>query len=98
MPGELEEAWRIAIALGIGLLIGAERARRMGNGSLRTFAGVRTFALAALLGGVTGVIGSAVAIGVASAFVAAAAIAAYVLSEREDVGMTTEVAFVATFF
>ena len=97
MPGELEEAWRLAVALGIGLLIGAERERRMGDGRLRAFAGVRTFALTALLGGVAGLLGS-VAVGVAAAFVAAAAISAYFLSEREDVGMTTEVAFVATLF
>ncbi len=98
MPGELEEAWRLAIALGIGLLIGAERERRMVDGGPRTFAGVRTFALAALLGGVAGVLGHPAAIGVAAAFIAAAAIAAYALGDRADTGMTTEVAFVATFF
>src|SRR5262249_32260446 len=42
---------RLAIALGIGLLIGAERERRKGTGPGRAPAGIRTFALVALAGG-----------------------------------------------
>ena len=38
----------LAIAIGIGLLIGSERERRKGSGSQRGAAGMRTFALAAL--------------------------------------------------
>lgn len=34
----------LAVALGIGLLIGAERERRKGRGPLRSPAGIRTFA------------------------------------------------------
>ena len=38
----------LAIALGIGLLIGAERERRKGTGPSRSPAGIRTFAAASL--------------------------------------------------
>ena len=40
----------LAIAIGIGLLIGAERERRKGCGAVRGAAGVRTFAIAAFAG------------------------------------------------
>jgi hypothetical protein len=40
----------LAAALGIGLLIGIERERIKGQGRLRAAAGIRTFALASLLG------------------------------------------------
>ena len=43
----------LAVALGAGLLIGIERERRKGDGATRDFAGVRTFAMAALMGTVT---------------------------------------------
>ncbi|MGH7723927.1 MAG: MgtC/SapB family protein [Candidatus Eiseniibacteriota bacterium] len=44
---------RLAVSLGIGLLIGVERERRKGEGPSRAPAGIRTFTLAALLGGVS---------------------------------------------
>jgi uncharacterized membrane protein YhiD involved in acid resistance len=52
---------RIALALGIGLLIGLERGwqRREAEPGSRT-AGIRTFAISGLLGGVTGAIAQAV--------------------------------------
>ena len=46
-------AVRLAISLGIGLLIGVERERRKGTGGGRAPAGIRTFALAALAGGLS---------------------------------------------
>lgn len=56
----------LGAALGIGLLIGAEREERKADESPRGAAGVRTFALAALLGGVgqiaAGTIGLALAV------------------------------------
>ncbi len=42
----------ICVALGIGLLIGAERERRKDNSPARSAAGIRTFAVAALMGAV----------------------------------------------
>ena len=47
----MEIGQRLAVALGIGLLVGLERERRKGDGPGRGAAGVRTFALVALLGG-----------------------------------------------
>ncbi|PKN81419.1 MAG: hypothetical protein CVU47_06910, partial [Chloroflexi bacterium HGW-Chloroflexi-9] len=47
----LDAAGNLAVALGIGLLLGAERERRMARDGVRGAAGLRTFALVALLGG-----------------------------------------------
>jgi uncharacterized membrane protein (DUF4010 family) len=90
--------WNLAIALGIGLLLGAERERRKGEGPGRAFAGIRTFALVALLGGLAHRLGEPTLV-VAGCFVGAGTIAAYVVSPRRtrDPGMTTEVAVVVTF-
>ena len=92
-----QEALRLLVALGIGLLVGLERERRMGDSPARGAAGIRTFALAALLGGVAMVLDGTVALAIAGGFVVLAAILAYALTGREDPGMTTEVALVATF-
>jgi hypothetical protein len=43
----------LAVALGIGLLIGAERERRKGSGPSRSFAGIRTFAVTSLAGAIS---------------------------------------------
>jgi uncharacterized membrane protein YhiD involved in acid resistance len=40
----------LSVALGIGLLVGAERERRKGPDQQRSAAGIRTFALLALAG------------------------------------------------
>ena len=79
----------LALALGIGLLLGVERERRKGEGAARAPAGIRTFALVALLGGLAERVGSAAVIAVAGAFVAVAVVVAFVQSEREDPGRST---------
>jgi len=94
---EGQDALRLAVALGIGLLLGAERERRKGEGRRRGAAGIRTFALVALAGGVAMAVGGGVVLAAALAFVAAAVVAAYVLGDREDPGLTTEVAVVVAF-
>ena len=43
----------LAVTLGVGLLIGAERERNKGTGSDPSAAGIRTFTIAALLGAVS---------------------------------------------
>ncbi len=91
------EAYRIAVALGIGLLIGLERERRKaerGGGA----EGIRTFALVALIGAVTQVLGSDAALVAGAAMVGAIVIAAYVTGARTEPGVTTEIAVVATYF
>ncbi len=53
----LHPLWlNLVVALGIGLLIGAERERNKGTGPERSPAGIRTFAIAAMLGGVSSLI------------------------------------------
>ena len=88
---------RLAIALGIGLVIGAERERRKGKGPDRMPAGIRTFALVGLLGGVVSLIGGAALVPVAAAVVGGIAIVAYYAGDRTDPGFTTEVALFLTY-
>jgi uncharacterized membrane protein (DUF4010 family) len=86
----------LAIAIGIGLLIGAERERRKGTGSQRGAAGVRTFALAALAGALSGYFKSeALLVAVAGAAVLFSALA-YPRTARADPGLTTEFALLVT--
>lgn len=92
-----ERALTIAVAVGIGLLVGAERERRKGSGRGRAAAGIRTFALVGLLGGVSAVVGGWAALLVGGVFVSAAAVLSYVYGDREDPGITTEVALVVVF-
>ncbi len=89
--------WRLLVALGVGLLIGVDRERRKGEGGARGYAGLRTFALAGLVGGIVGLLGQPLLTAVAGLAVAGAILAGYMLGERHDPGLTTEVAFFATF-
>jgi uncharacterized membrane protein (DUF4010 family) len=90
-----------AAALGIGLLIGAERERRKGA---RSAAGIRTFTLAALAGAAAQSIGDALLLAVAVAGAALLCAVAYHrrAGEREDggedgnYGLTSEIALVLT--
>lgn len=93
---ELPEA-RLAVALGIGLVIGAERERRKGEGPGRHGAGIRTFAIVALLGAVVAMIGSDALLVTGALVVGAIAIVAYWLGDREDPGFTSEVTIVLTY-
>lgn len=78
-----------AVALGIGLLVGAERERRKG-GDGDAVAGIRTFAVAALLGAVGASFGTATLL-LALAAVAALLAIAYARDAGSDRGLTTEV-------
>lgn len=91
------EGWRLAVALGIGLLLGLERERRKGSGPSRAPAGIRTFALVALFGGISMAIGGVAVLAVGLGFVAAIAVVAYALGDRSDPGVTTEVALGVAF-
>jgi uncharacterized membrane protein (DUF4010 family) len=95
--------YRLAVALGIGLIVGIERGwkTRLEHGGTR-LAGVRTFSLAGLLGGVLAALATpdrpavlAAGVAVVGAFV----VAANLVSGREsrDFGMTTELALLVTF-
>lgn len=88
--------WPLVVALAVGLLIGAERERRKGEGERRALAGVRTFALVGLLGGTTAVLGTNVVL-LGGATVAVIAVVGYGLGNRLDPDLTGEVALVVTF-
>jgi uncharacterized membrane protein (DUF4010 family) len=90
-------AVRLAIALGIGLLIGAERERRKGTGPDRAPAGIRTFALTALAGGVSLALGGEAVLVVMALCVGALAVIAYGRRRTADPGLTTQVALLTTF-
>ncbi len=92
-----EAALTLAVATGIGLLVGAERERRKGTGRGRAAAGLRTFALVGLIGGVAAILESWAALVTGGAFVAIVAALSYIYGDREDPGITTEVALVTVF-
>jgi uncharacterized membrane protein (DUF4010 family) len=97
---DLQLAFRFAVALGLGVLLGLERQRTYTREE--GFAGVRTFALIALLGAITAFLQSALDLN----WLAAAAFAAVALlilvsyaitAQRGDIGITTEVTALLTF-
>ena len=88
---------RLALAVGIGLLVGVERERRLGREQRSGVAGLRTFALTALLGGAAEQVGGEAILAVGFAFVAVAAVASYARKGPEHTGLTTEIALLVTF-
>lgn len=86
----------VIIALGIGLLIGAERERRKGEGGERGAAGIRTFALAALLGALSRLFGDNWLLAASVLAAAALAVVSYARSQKDDPGLTSEVALLVT--
>lgn len=98
---ELTTAWQIGVALGLGMLIGFERSRTLGDKG--TFAGVRTFSLVSLLGAIA-VYGGQLAglpwlVGLAFFAVLALVVTSYyATSQRGEIGTTTEVSVLITFF
>ncbi|WP_203564270.1 MgtC/SapB family protein [Deefgea sp. CFH1-16] len=59
----------LCVALGIGLLVGAERERRKGSGPKRVAAGIRTFVVCALLGAVSVILGDGLLLAVTTLIV-----------------------------
>jgi uncharacterized membrane protein (DUF4010 family) len=92
----IDELRGLAVALGIGLLVGVERERRKSEEPEPGAAGVRTFALIALAGALSEHLGG-VAVAIAGGFTALAALASYRLSQARDPGLTTEVAMLVVF-
>ena len=98
---ELTTAWQIGVALGLGMLIGFERGRTRGDES--SFAGVRTFALVSLFGAIAVYVGQLSGlpwlIGLMFFGVLALVVTSYnVTSRRGEIGTTTEVSILITFF
>ncbi len=88
--------FRLGTALAIGLLIGAERERRKSESPARSAAGIRTFAVAGLLGGVSVTMGGYGLLAVSTLATAGLCVAAYLRSHDEDPGITSETALVLT--
>src|SRR5665811_67612 len=96
MPGVYDLAYRFAAAVGIGLLIGAERERRKGEGASRSAAGIRTFMIASLSGGVSLALGGVPLLAIAFLGVAGLCAIGYMRTEEKDPGLTTETALLLT--
>ena len=86
----------LAVALGIGLLIGAERERRKGEGPSRSPAGIRTFSITSLVGAISFIVGGEVLLAIATAGVILLTAAAYWRGHEDDPGLTTEIALILT--
>jgi len=84
------------IALGLGLLIGAERERRKGVGETRSPAGIRTFAIGSLMGAVSLNLGGPTLLAAVLLSVAAMLVMSYRLTRESDPGLTTEAALLLT--
>lgn len=103
MLAELELFVRLAVALAIGLLIGIERGwqrREIEEG--QRVAGLRTYSLIGLLGGVVGIMsqdGGYLLIGLVFVGLAIASATAYMATTRagHDFGITSETASLATY-
>jgi len=98
---ELNTAWEFGSALGLGVLIGLERERtRDGE---ETFAGVRTFSLVALFGALAVYAGELSALPwlvglIFISVLALVAIAYHETAKAGQIGSTTEVSVLITFF
>lgn len=93
----VDELWfNLTLALGIGLLIGAERERRKGEGPARSAAGIRTFTVVSLLGAVSIMLGGNALHAVAAFGVIVLVAIAYFRSQEKDPGLTTETALLLT--
>ena len=86
----------LVAALGIGLLVGAERERRKGGGPARAPAGIRTFTISSLAGAASVLVGGAGLLAVTVTAVAALTAIAYFRSRSDDPGLTTETALILT--
>jgi uncharacterized membrane protein (DUF4010 family) len=82
----------LAVALGIGLLIGAERERRKGSGPSRSPAGIRTFAVTSLAGAISFLAGGQMLLLIATSGVIILVAVAYWRGHEDDPGLTTEIA------
>jgi uncharacterized membrane protein (DUF4010 family) len=100
MDPQFESYARVGLALGIGLMVGIERgwrSRERPAGSRA--AGIRTFTLIGLLGGIAALMGGESAIVAGLAGVAALMVTAYVtgLAQTQDRSITGEVAALLTY-
>jgi uncharacterized membrane protein (DUF4010 family) len=86
----------IAAALGCGLLIGLERERSKQRENQRSFAGLRSFAICSIFGAVCFLFGPY--FGIVGALIIGAVVAYSIKNQTDDPGVTTEIAFILTYF
>ncbi len=86
----------LSVAMGIGLLVGAERERHKGIGPHRRSAGIRTFAGASLLGFTAQSLQSVFLLSASVLALGALTVTAYQQSRQHDPGLTSEVAILLT--
>jgi uncharacterized membrane protein (DUF4010 family) len=92
-----QPVWHLVVALGAGLVMGVERERRKGEGRRRHAAGLRTFSLTALLGGVAMQTEVPLVMAVSGLGVVALSVVSAWRAPHGDPGVTTEVALVLAF-
>lgn len=92
-----EEASAILVALGAGLLIGVERERRMKADKIAAAAGIRTFAITALLGVLAALSKSNILLAAVALGVITLTALSYQRTRDGDPGITSEIALLATF-
>jgi uncharacterized membrane protein (DUF4010 family) len=83
-------AYKFATAIGISLLIGAERERRKGEDPARSPAGIRTFLIASVMGGVSWALGYTPLLAVTLVGMAGLCAIGYLRTGEQDPGPTTE--------
>lgn len=86
-----------AAALGAGLLIGIERERRKGSGADRGFAGVRTFAMASVMGAVAQGLEQPWLVVLGGVLILVLTAIRYARERSDDPGITTELALFVTY-
>lgn len=92
----IEQSWlNLAVAIGIGLLIGAERERRKGAGADRSPEGIRTFTIASMLGAVSSIFNFWLLLA-SIICVTLFTVATRYHQKSEDPGITTEIALILT--
>jgi uncharacterized membrane protein (DUF4010 family) len=93
--------YRFGVALVIGILVGLQREYAYGDPDREMFAGVRTFALMALLGGMAAMVADHLAspwpfVGIMLLVGLLIAIAYFISAQRGGIGLTTEVSALVT--
>jgi uncharacterized membrane protein (DUF4010 family) len=86
----------LCVALGTGLLVGADRERKNQNNPKKSAMGIRTFTIASLMGAVGMLTGHFELLALVVLVTAFAAMVAYQSNRKEDPGLTTELALVLT--
>jgi uncharacterized membrane protein (DUF4010 family) len=86
----------LCVAIGIGLLIGAERERQKATRANLKSAGIRTFAVVSILGAVGVLLGDTLLLAIIALIVGLLALVSYQRVDAQDHGMTTEMSLLLT--